>query len=126
MQFIDKESIIELSNPGVISKQLLNPDNSKSRNVTITEVHLDIGAVQPRHTHEFSEQIWYAVKGKGKLLLSDNTEKDFKAGDVVRFEEKEIHGLRNSGSDELVYISVTSPPINFEYAYKNKKSGEKI
>lgn len=126
MQFIDKESIIELSNPGVISKQLLNPANSKSRNVTITEVHLDIGAVQPRYTHEFSEQIWYAVKGKGKLLLSDNAEKDFKAGDVVRFEEKEIHGLRNSGSDELVYISVTSPPINFEYAYKNKKSGEKI
>ena len=121
MEFIDKKSIIELSNPGVISKQLLNPANSKSRNVTITEVHLDIGAVQPRHTHKFSEQIWYAVKGKGKLLLSDNTEKDFKAGDVVRFEEKEIHGLRNSGSDKLVYISVTSPPINFEYAYKNIK-----
>lgn len=126
MEFISKDNIIELSNPGVVSKQLLNPDNSKSRNVTITEVHLDSGAVQPRHTHEFSEQIWYAVKGKGKLLLSDNAEKDFKAGDVVRFEEKEIHGLRNSSNDEFVYISVTSPPINFEYAYKDKKAGETI
>ncbi|MBR3753885.1 MAG: cupin domain-containing protein [Clostridia bacterium] len=121
MEFIDKKSIIELSNPGVISKQLLHPNNSKSRNVTITEVHLDVGAVQPRHTHDFSEQVWYAVKGVGKLLLADGKEKDFQVGDVVRFAEQEIHGLRNSGSDKLVYISVTSPPINFEYAYKNIK-----
>lgn len=121
MEFISKDNITELSNPGVVSKQLLNPDNSKSRNITITEVHLDAGAVQPRHTHDFSEQVWYALKGVGKLLLADGKEKDFQVGDVVRFAEQEIHGLQNNGSDEFVYISVTSPPINFEYAYKDRK-----
>ena len=30
MEFIKKESIVELSNPGVVSRQLLNPENSKS------------------------------------------------------------------------------------------------
>ncbi len=126
MEFISKDNIIELSNPGVVSKQLLNPDNSKSRSVTITEVHLDIGAVQPRHTHDFSEQIWYAVKGVGKLLLADGKEKDFQIGDVVRFAEQEIHGLMNAGDTEFVYISVTSPPINFEYAYKDKNQENKL
>lgn len=120
MEFISKNNIVELSNPGVVSRQLLNPDNSTSKRVTITEVHLEIGASQPRHTHDASEQIWYATKGTGKLLLEDNTEKDFAAGDVARFADKDVHGLLNDGTGEFVYISVTAPPINFGYAYKNK------
>lgn len=120
MEFIKKENIVELLNPGVCSRQLLNPENSASERVTITEVHLEPNAEQPRHTHEFSEQIWYAVKGTGTLLLADNKEMAFNVGDVVRFADKEVHGLKNNGESEFVYISVTSPPINFGYAYKDK------
>ncbi len=121
MEFISGSSIVELSNPGVVSRQLLNPENSTSVRVTITEVHLEPGASQPRHTHEASEQIWYATKGSGKLLLADDQTKDFRAGDVVRFADKDVHGLLNDGDTEFVYVSVTAPPINFGYAYKDKK-----
>ncbi len=121
MEFISGNSIAELSNPGVVSRQLLNPENSESVRVTITEVHLEPGASQPRHTHDASEQIWYATKGSGRLLLADDQTKAFKAGDVVRFADKDVHGLLNDGDTEFVYVSVTSPPINFGYAYKEKK-----
>lgn len=120
MEFINRKNIKEFSNPGVVSRQLINPDNSKSERVTITEVHLEVGASQPRHKHDTSEQIWYAVQGKGKLLLADDKEMIFVAGDVVRFADKDIHGLLNDGDAEFVYISVTSPPIDFGYAYKNE------
>lgn len=60
MEFINAKEIISLSNPGVVSRQLLNPDNSSSKRVTITEVHLEPGVVQSRHSHAASEQIWYA------------------------------------------------------------------
>ena len=121
MEFIRHQEIKAFANPGVVSKQLLNPENSSSERVTITEVHLDPGAVQPRHTHEASEQIWYAVRGSGKLLLADEAEKAFEAGDVVRFADGDVHGLRNDGGTEFVYISVTAPPIHFGYAYREKK-----
>lgn len=121
MEFIKHENIKELANPGVVSRQLINPENSKSERVTITEVHLEVGASQPRHKHDTSEQIWYAVQGSGKLLLADEKEMIFKAGDVVRFADNDIHGLLNDGDTEFVYISVTSPPIDFGYAYKEKK-----
>lgn len=121
MEFIKSEDIKDLLNPGVVSRQLLNPDNSDSQRVTITEVHLEAGACQPRHTHESSEQIWYATKGCGKLLLANDEEQEFKAGDVVRFADKDVHGLKNDSDTEFVYISVTSPPIHFGYAYKDMK-----
>lgn len=121
MEFIKCENIKELSNSGVVSRQLINPENSKSERVTITEVHLEVGASQPRHKHDTSEQIWYAIQGSGKLLLADEKEMIFKAGDVVRFADNDIHGLLNDGDTVFVYISVTSPPIDFGYAYKEGK-----
>lgn len=121
MEFIKATEIKSLANPGVVSRQLLNPDNSESRRVTITEVHLEPGAQQPRHTHDASEQIWYATKGRGKLLLANDEEKEFTAGDVARFADKDIHGLKNDGEEEFVYISVTAPPIHFGYAYREEK-----
>ena len=120
MEFIKSADIRSLSNPGVVSRQLLNPENSESKRVTVTEVHLEVGASQPRHTHDASEQIWYAVKGSGKLLLADGREQSFSVGDVVRFADKDVHGLYNDGDTEFVYISVTAPPINFGYAYEKK------
>ncbi len=120
MEFIKAESIVALHNPGVCSRQLLNPDNSQSSRVTITEVHLEPGACQPRHTHESSEQIWYAFAGSGRLLLAEG-EEPFRAGDVVRFADGDVHGLMNDGETAFVYLSVTAPPIHFGYAYREKK-----
>lgn len=120
MELIPADSIISLSNPGVVSRQLLNPENSTSSRVTITEVHLEPGACQPRHSHESSEQIWYALQGNGVLLLEGSAEEPFHAGDVVRFQDGDTHGLRNDGNAEFVYISVTSPPIHFGYAYQQR------
>ena len=120
MEFIKAESIAALANPGVVSRQLLNPDNSGSERVTITEVHLEPGACQPRHIHEASEQIWYALTGTGTLLLAGDQEQKFRAGDVARFADKDVHGLMNDGDTEFVYISVTAPPIHFGYAYAKR------
>lgn len=121
MEFMKKESIKVLSNPGCESFQLLCPDNSSSNRVTITEVHVSPGASQPRHRHDTSEQIWYAVKGSAKLLLADDKTMEFSVGDVARFVDGDIHGVHNDTEKEFVYISVTAPPINFKYAYKDEK-----
>lgn len=121
MEFISKQNIVGLSNPDVVSRQLLNPENSSSEKVTMTEVHLENGASQPRHIHQSSEQIWYALKCAGKLLLANDEEKEFYAGDVVRFAEGDVYGLRNDGIEDFVYVSVTAPPIDFGYAYRERK-----
>lgn len=121
MEFIKRENISELVNPGVVSRQLLNPDNSSSKRITITEVHVEPGACQPRHSHKESEQVWYALKGRGKLLLADEQERGFSAGDVARFSDGDVHGLLNCGDTEFIYLSVTAPPIHFGYAYREMR-----
>lgn len=101
-----------------VEKIMHLPYYNRYDKVTITEVHLKSNAKQSRHSHEFSEQIWYALKGNGRLLLANDNEQKFTEGDVVRFEAGDIHGLYNDSDEEFVYISVTTPPIDFSYAYK--------
>lgn len=120
MEFLRHDSFKTLSNPGVQSTQLLSPHNSASNRVTITSVTVDPGSEQPRHVHETSEQIWIAVEGSATLLLQDEETLEFQQGQVVRFEDGDTHGLRNASDAPFRYLSITSPPINFSYAYKSE------
>lgn len=117
MELIRRTDMPCFSNSGVVSEQLLFPENSKSERVTITRVTVAPGAVSPRHVHATSEQIWVGLKGRASLLLADMATASFGEGDVVRFEEGDVHGVRNPGTEEFVYLSVTSPPLNFRAAY---------
>ena len=117
MEIIRKHAIVALSNAGVRSEQLLFPENSASRRVTVTRVTVEPRAVNPPHRHAASEQIWIALEGGGTLLLDADRTEPFAAGDVVRFADGELHGLRNTGEARFVYVAVTSPPINFRDIY---------
>jgi quercetin dioxygenase-like cupin family protein len=117
MELIRSEAIATLKNSGVESRQLLYPENSASHRLTITRVTMDPGVVSPRHTHATSEQVWVALEGSGTLLLAEDSSTAFSAGDVVRFLDGEIHGFHNTGAVPFIYLSVTSPPVNFRAAY---------
>ena len=121
MEFITEDKIRALSNPGVTSLQLLSPHNSKSSRITITRVTVQPGASQPPHAHKASEQVWVAVSGSGNLLLAGGERRRISAGEVVRFADGDIHGFENTGNEPFVYMSVTAPPIDFGYAYREAK-----
>lgn len=122
MEIIRHDQVQVLVNPGTTSHQLLFPENSGSARVTITRVVLEPGAVNNRHRHATSEQVWVALRGSGVLLVANDAEIPFAAGDVARFEDGETHGFRNTGTEPFEYLSVTSPPVNFRGAYAASRS----
>ena len=117
VELIRGASIARFTNAGVVSEQLLFPENSNSERITITRVTVAPGGRNPRHAHAAAEQVWVALRGSGRLLLGGDATADFAEGDVVRFADGDVHGFENVSSEEFVYISVTSPPLNFRAAY---------
>jgi mannose-6-phosphate isomerase-like protein (cupin superfamily) len=111
------EGFNHLAFQGVQSEQLLFPENSSSRRVTLTRVTVLPGATNPPHRHPASEQIWVALEGSGILLLDDERQEPITAGDVVRFADGDLHGFHNPGDVPFVYLSITAPPVNFREAY---------
>jgi quercetin dioxygenase-like cupin family protein len=120
MEFLTAADFKRFSNPGVTSVQIVSPHNSQSTRVTITRVTVDPGAGQPRHAHASSEQIWLALEGEGVLLLAERRTQVLAAGQVACFADGDIHGVRNESASAFVYLAVTSPLIDFSYAYKER------
>ncbi len=112
-----------LESPGVTSVQIVWGENAPDSKVTITRVTLRRGAKSPRHKHESAEQTWLVECGEGTLLLANDETAPLKAGMVVRTPAGDVHGVVNSGSEDLVYLAVTTPPQDFRSAYEmNKKN----
>ncbi len=119
MELIRAHEMEVFANPGATSRQLLHPGNAASARVTITRVSLEPGAINARHAHAGSEQVWVALGGSGELLLAGDATAPFAEGDVARFAAGDVHGLRNTGATPFVYIAVTSPPLDFRGAYRS-------
>lgn len=117
MEIVRAHQSIVFANVGVCSRQLLFPENSRSQRLTITRVVVMPGAKNPAHRHLASEQVWVALRGCGELLLEQGERLPFAKGDLIRFEDGELHGFENTGASEFEYLSVTSPPLNFRAAY---------
>jgi len=117
MEIIRHDQVPMLTGAGAVSYQLVSAEHSASTRVSVTRVVLEPGAINPRHRHPTSEQIWVALSGEGVLLLADDKTLSFTAGDVARFEDGETHGFQNTGVVPFEYLAVTSPPVDFRPAY---------
>jgi mannose-6-phosphate isomerase-like protein (cupin superfamily) len=124
MEIIRRDQVPVLTMSGIVSHQLLFPENSASARVTITKVVVEPGAVNSRHRHATSEQVWIALRGAGILLLANDATAPFAEGDVVRFAEDDVHGFQNTGTVPFEYVAVTAPPINFRDAYASTKAAK--
>jgi quercetin dioxygenase-like cupin family protein len=110
-----------LENPGVISVQIVWGENAPDARATITRVTMQSGAVSPRHTHEIAEQTWLVERGEATLLLTDDGTAPLQVGDVVRTPAGDVHGIKNTGTGEFVYLAITTPPQNFGPAYERHR-----
>lgn len=111
MDLIRREDIRPRTAGGLELHTLLDSTNSGSRRVTLTRVTTPPGTTSARHAHDGAEQIWIALEGEGLLLLAGERTAPFRAGDVARFAEGDVHGFENTGAEPFVHIAVTAPPI---------------
>ena len=111
MEFLDQDRFESVSLAGIELTHLLSPRNSTSTRVQITAVTVAPGVSQSRHAHDASEQIWVALEGAGMLLLDGEHTRPFAKGQVVRFEDGDVHGFLNTGAVPFVYLAITAPPV---------------
>ena len=126
MEFLTSGEFKRIAAPGVTSVQIIAAHNTRGARVSVTRIAVDPGCTQDRHSHAASEQTWLALSGSGLLLLAGGATKPIAEGDAVRFADGDVHGITNTGSVPFVYLSITSPPINFQpadYAAASKGPG---
>lgn len=62
-----------------------------------------------RHVHNYSEECFFVVQGRGKLHLDNGVEEEFRPGSAVRVPQGVAHWIENTGFEELRVIFASAP-----------------
>ena len=77
----------------------------------IHEIHLwrlHPGELIYQHIHSHNDDFWYIINGVGEYYLSANIKK-VRPGDIALASPEEVHGIYNTGSEDIFIYSVLSP-----------------
>ena len=67
------------------------------------------------HIHPYNDDIWYFIQGTGEYYMSPKEIKKFEPGDIAVAVPGEVHGVFNSGAEDIIVYSVLSPlPVEIE------------
>ena len=69
------------------------------------------------HFHPHSDDIWYIIEGAGEYYTTTTAKKTVKSEDIEIASPGDVHGIFNSGPEDIVIMSVLSPlPVDIEMA----------
>jgi len=66
------------------------------------------------HEHSTSDDIWICLSGAGVFFPEPCEELEIRAGDVMVSRPGQCHGMRNTGDEDFVFVSIVAPaPSDF-------------
>jgi len=69
------------------------------------------GAYVEAHVHKVQEQIYHVLKGEG-VIITDGVRRVVRANDVAFIPPGVTHELHCTGTDTLVFLVITTPPVD--------------
>ena len=94
---------------GALSKMLVRPDVCGARNLDHRISTYRPGDGVAVHAHPEQEQIYHVLSGEG-LLEIDGEARVVDGGTIVFVPPGVMHGITNTGFEQLVFLVITSPP----------------
>ncbi len=94
-------------------REILAPRNSSINNQSLAEAKLLPGQTTEEHYHIRSEEIYYILRGKGRMWLENNP-RDVQAGAGIAIPPGKRHKIENTGKVPLVLLCCCAPAYNHE------------
>jgi mannose-6-phosphate isomerase-like protein (cupin superfamily) len=89
-------------------RELLAHRNSCLKNQSLAEARLPPGVTTSLHYHKLTEEIYYILEGRGRMLIGDE-ESDVKPGDAIAIPPGAAHTITNTGTATLKFLCCCAP-----------------
>jgi mannose-6-phosphate isomerase-like protein (cupin superfamily) len=94
-------------------REILAPRNSSIRNQSLAEARVLPGKSTEEHIHPRTEEIYYVLKGKGKIRIEGEM-RDIRQGDAIALQPGKCHKIWNTGKSDLVFLCCCAPAYTHE------------
>jgi mannose-6-phosphate isomerase-like protein (cupin superfamily) len=78
------------------------------RNQSLAEATLPPGTATEAHFHPVTEEIYYILRGSGRMQIGDQA-RAVGPGDAVAIPPGAAHRIRNVGADDLIFLCCCAP-----------------
>lgn len=89
-------------------REILAYRNSSIRNQSLAEATLPPGGSTTEHYHPKAEEIYYLLKGQGRMKLEGEL-RDVTVGDAIAIPPGKHHKIWNTGTDPLIFLCCCAP-----------------
>ena len=103
-----RDAVPFTSAAGSTIRDLLSRHNSSIQKQSLAEARLTPGAATAPHHHAVTEEIYYILSGAAEMTVGTET-RAVVPGDAIGVPPGAIHAIRNTGSQELVFLCTCSP-----------------
>lgn len=109
MKIINREHAAIIRTPhGSEIRPLMDRTTSGIAQCSLAEETLPAGARVGRHYHVETEEVYYIVRGEGRMTIDDEV-CDVKAGDCIFIPRGSVHTLENTGSEAMTILLICGP-----------------
>ncbi|TAL34017.1 MAG: cupin domain-containing protein [Spirochaetes bacterium] len=95
------------------SHMLIGSRNVGNAGISIQVSSIPVGSEQPLHRHA-PEQCYYIIRGTGLMVIEEERE-TVNTGDAIYVPGDTMHGIKNTGSEVLEYLTANAPAFDAQY-----------
>ena len=101
-------------------RPLIDRTTSNIELCSLAEEVLPAGAAVGRHFHIETEEIYYILRGAGRMTVGDEV-REVTAGDAIFIPRNQTHTLENTGREPMTILLVCGPA----YSYADHRTEER-
>jgi mannose-6-phosphate isomerase-like protein (cupin superfamily) len=114
MIIINRQRASVINTPhGSEIRPLIDRTTSAIERCSLAEEVLPAGAAVGRHHHLETEEIYYILRGTGRMTVGSEA-REVGAGDAVFIPRGHTHTLKNTGSTPMTILLVCGPAYSYE------------
>jgi mannose-6-phosphate isomerase-like protein (cupin superfamily) len=91
-----------------IIREIMHPRNSRIKNQSLAEATVKPGEATLEHRHLRSEEIYYILRGKGRVKVGGE-HREVEKYDAILIPPNTSHSIENTGSGDLVFLCCSAP-----------------
>jgi mannose-6-phosphate isomerase-like protein (cupin superfamily) len=104
-------------------RPLIDRTTSEIEQCSLAEEVLPVGAAVGRHHHLLTEEIYYILRGEGRMTVGAEV-REVEAGDAVFIPREQEHTLENTGEEPMTILLVCGPAYSYEDHHAGERSSE--
>lgn len=109
MDVINRDSVPAFTTKDTSTiREILAPRNSTIVEQSLAEATLGPGAKTQAHRHPHTEEIYYILKGMGRMAV-EAEQREVGAGDGIAIPAGLRHQIENTGAQDLVFLCCCVP-----------------